>query len=344
MRRFAYGSCRPNPGITLRSVKPIPAPRVPALPRPEQVLAPVDAAFLKWPKPSTDRDEPSGARAPLGSSLASTDQTVTRVLTRTCPRSRGTIVLELNSGTAYPDRCRSSSCDVCLPLNARRRTLAITFAAPERMIRLSLVADAGDEHPCTTALIRIKRIRQALRRKDIDPGEWTFTLEKNPKETGFHVHCLQRGPYLPQSALQEACHSARAGFPDIRAIKRKGPWTSQYGLKGFGADGYGLKQFRPSGDPMYALRINNGRVEHHSRGFFAVNGHALRVRLFERRAIRALNRDKPLAFVNVRPDDVDKILNDEELRIALLSDINTRALTSTLVSPLVLRLKHMQNA
>lgn len=317
---------------------------MPALPRPGNTQAPVDAALDLLPKPSTESDDPAGPGHPAGSSLAYTDQTVTSTQNRTCPRGNGTMVLELNSGSVYPDRCRSSGCGFCLPLNARRRTLAITHAAPERMIRLSLVADADDEHPCTTALTRIKRIRQALRRKDVDPGEWSFTLERNPKETGFHVHCLQRGPYLAQSALQSACLSARAGYPDIRAIKRKGPWTSQYGLKGFGADGYGLKQFRPEGDPMYALRINNGRVEHHSRGFFAIDNRPLRVRLFERRAIRALNLNKPLAFINVLPVDVDQILNDERLRVSLLSDINSRALMSTFESPLVLRLKRWQNA
>jgi len=254
------------------------------------------------------------------------------------------MVLELFSGTTYPDRCRASSCAVCLPLNARRRTLAITFARPERMIRLSLAADQGDESPGTTALTRIKRIRQALRRKNVDPGEWCFTLEQNPKETGFHVHCLQRGPYLAQSTLQTACVQAKAGWPDIRAIKRQGPWTSQYGLKGFGADGYGLKQFRPNADPMYALRINNGRVEHHSRGFFHINDIGVRVRLAERAAVRELNRDKPIAFINCAPDQVDRIMNDVQLRRTLIGDIDRRSRDSRQRSPLVLRLQRSQNA
>lgn len=314
------------------------------IPRQGTAQLPVDAALLTA---SAIDGAVRGPRIPadrLGSSLASTDQTVTATYTARCPNGRPTVVVELFSGTVYPDRCRSSSCGVCLPLNARRRTLAITHAEPERMIRLSLVADAGDQSPCTTALIRIKRIRQALRRKDVDPGEWTFTLEQNPNETGYHVHCLQRGPYIAQSTLQTACLQAKAGFPDIRAIKRKGQWTSQYGLKGFGADGYGLKSFRPNADPMHALRINNGRVEHHSRGFFHVNGSSVRVREAERLAIRALNCGRPISFVSCAPEQVDRILNDERLRVTLISDIDTRSSARTGYSPLVLRLQRSQSA
>jgi hypothetical protein len=137
---------------------------------------------------------------------------------------------------------------------------------------------------------------------------------------------------------------AKAGFPDIRAIHRKGQWANQYGLKGFGADGYGLKHFRPNADPMYALRINNGRVEHHSRGFFHLNETALRVRQAERLAIRELNKDKPIAFINCAPTQVERIMNDERLRVTLISDIKARSLNNRQLSPLVLRLQRGQNA
>jgi hypothetical protein len=259
------------------------------------------------------------------SSLASTDQTVTDQRPATCPRSGDRVVMELHSGQVFPDRCRSSRCDFCLPINARRRCLAITLATPVRMIRLSLVGDRDDERPCDTALIRIKRIRQALKRMGQNPGEWCYTIEKNPKETGFHAHCLQTGGYLPQDVLQAACERARAGIPYINAIKRHGVWTSRYGLKGFGADGYGLKTFRPNADTTEALRINNGRLEHHTRGFYNFDGEVLRVRDMERAAIATMNADKPVAFIGMHQSSVPNVLSNHRLRYRLISDLNRRS-------------------
>lgn len=267
----------------------------------------------------------ASARARLaGSSLASTDQTVTAVRPLSCPRARDLVVVELHSGQTFPDRCRAASCGFCLPLNARRRCLAITLAAPTRMIRLSLAAGVNDKNPCATALLRIKRTRQALKRMGLDPGEWSYTMERNPKGTGYHAHCLQSGPYIPQNALQTACERGGAGFPHINAIKRKGIWTSRYGLKGFGADGYGLKTFRPDGDPTDALRINNGRLEHHTRGFFSYDGEVLRVRDMERAAVGELNANKPVAFMTMRSTMVDAVLTDFRLRHRLIVDTNDR--------------------
>lgn len=253
---------------------------------------------------------------------------VTAERPESCPRARDRVVMELHTGLVFPDRCRASHCRFCLPLNARRRCLAITLAGPTRMIRLSLVADARDSNPCRTALIRIKRIRQALKRMGVAPGEWCYTLEKNPKGTGYHAHCLQTGVYVPQDLLQTACQRASAGIPYINAIKRQGVWTSRYGLKGFGADGYGLKGFRPNGDPAEALRINNNRLEHHTRGFYSLDGEVLRVRDAERAAIATMNANKPVAFIGMHRSQVPSVLADQRLRTALTTDVYQRTACS----------------
>ncbi len=233
--------------------------------------------------------------------------------------------MELYSGQTYPDRCRTAKCAFCLPLNARRRCLAITLAKPTRMIRISLVGDRHDSDPCKTALIRIKRTRQALRRMGYEPGEWCYTMERNPKSTGYHAHCLQSGPYIVQDALQTACERGGAGIPFINAIKREGVWTSRYGLKGFGADGYGLKTFRPNGDSADALRINNGRMEHHTRGFYGYEGEVLKVRDMERLAIGQLNANRPVAFVGMAAEVADSVIGDSRLRHHLIVDTHRRS-------------------
>jgi hypothetical protein len=243
-------------------------------------------------------------RAGPGSSLASTDhpQPIT------CEYVHGRVIVDLVSGSIWPDGCRTLMCPVCLPVMARRRTLAITLARPYRMVRLSLIAGEQDEAVYQTARRRIALIRRNLKRKGIEPGEWTWTIERNPKETGYHAHALQRGEYVSQNALQEACEKAGAGFPHINAIKRKGKWVSSYGLKNFGADGYGLKTFRPSGNPRDSLAINGGALEHHSRGFYHHRGGVMRVRDMERCAIEEYMRDTNRTIVVCIPEIVDSVL------------------------------------
>jgi hypothetical protein len=234
------------------------------------------------------------------------------------------VVIELISGQVYADRCRVQSCAFCLPLNARRRCLAITYASPTRMVRLSWVAQEGDGTPASTARTRVGLISRNLKRMGYPPGEWTWTIEHNPNETGYHAHMLQRGPSIPQKKLQEACKRAGAGIPWIKRIERKGIWTSRYGLKGFGADGYGLKAFRPNGDAREALRINNGHLEHHSRNFFAIDGDTVRVRLMESLAIAAKNEDQSLAYIACASNQVDRILGSANLRTSLVRDVHRR--------------------
>jgi hypothetical protein len=266
-------------------------------------------------------------------SLDSTDQMEPTEPAERCPRSSGRVVIELYSGSVYPDRCRSSQCAFCLPLNARRRCLAITYAAPQRMIGLSALASERDPNPGATVLTAVGIIRRNLKRIGREPGEWCFTVEQNPEKTGYHAHCLQRGRSIPQAELQESCARAGVGIPYINSIKREGIWTSRYGLKGFGADGYGLKSFRATGNAQESLRINNGRMEHHSRGFFAIDGEIQRVRSMESMAIAAMNGIKRCAYVACTEDRSQSIMNDPQLRHAMIRDLNVRSVSAMRAFP-----------
>lgn len=197
-------------------------------------------------------------------------------------------VLNLITGEAWPARCQRNSCAHCLPINARRRALAMTFMEPQRMIRISLCAPSGDPDPLATARIRIKRVRQALLRQGVESGQWSWTLEVNPSGTGYHAHVLQHGSFIPQDALQTACLKAGAGFPYINAIRRSASRTARYGLKAFGAAGYGLKTYRAQETASDALAINHGRLEHHTPRFFNIDGEKCAVRDAEKAAIQAM--------------------------------------------------------
>jgi len=258
-------------------------------------------------------------------SLAYTDQPSTPERPTTCPRASDRVVVELHSGQVFPDRCRSNGCTFCLPLNARRRCLAITLAGPQRMIRLSQVAEEDTVDVADTARRRINRVREYLKRFGRDPGEWCYTIEKNPENSGYHAHCLQRGRFIPQDELQEACLRAFAGIPYINAITREGIWTSRYGMKGFGADGYGLKAFRPNADSAEALRINKGRLERHSAAFYCLDGEVLKVRDMERSAIATMNANKPVAFMGMSRESVESVLGDRRKVHRLIVDAHDRS-------------------
>lgn len=178
------------------------------------------------------------------------------------------------------------------------------------MIRLSLVADAGVADPLEMARTRIKRIRQALSRAGVQYGEWCWTLEQNPEKTGYHAHVVQHGPYIDQGQLQDACLSARAGIPYINIIKRTPGRTARYGLKGFGADGYGMKKFRTPDDAWFALYINHGRLEHHSRGFYRLNGIPTPVREVEHAAVAKVFPAKGADYVLCSPTQARRYLDD----------------------------------
>lgn len=272
------------------------------------------------PSPTVLAEEARGRLA----SLVPTDQMEPTERPEVCPKSRGRVVVELYSGQVFPDRCRSSQCAFCLPLNARRRCFAITYVKPKRMIMISVLANESDGSIHLAARKRIGLVKRNLKRMGIAPGEWCWTLEQNPEETGYHAHCLQRGRWIPQAELQEACVRAGAGIPYINKIKQEGIWTSRYGLKGFGANGYGLKGFRSTDDGRQALRINGGRMEHHSRGFFTLEGERIHVREVERRAIAEMNGATRTAYVGSTVDRAQSIVQDGQLRDTLIRSINRR--------------------
>lgn len=245
----------------------------------------------------TERDVHQEASDRGLSSLATTYQTVKNTPEPTCGIAEPRYIIDLDSGDCWPARCRRNKCEHCLPMNARRRALAITYMQPQRMVRLSLVAPAGAADPMTVARTRVKRCRAALLALGADPGRWCWTMEVNPAGTGYHAHILQAGGYIDQRTLQTAAVRAGAGIPYINVIRTAGNRTARYGLKTFGAAGYGLKTYRMQDQAFEALALNHGRLEHHTPGFFNLDGEKAGVRDVERQAIKDLYPGRDPAFL-----------------------------------------------
>lgn len=221
-----------------------------------------------------------------GTSLALTYQTVTGSRGNPCGLTDPRFMIDKTRFQVRPLRCRRNTCGHCLPINARRRTLAMTYVGPQRMLRFSHVAPVRASDPLAYARVRMKRVRQAMRRMGVPSGHWSWTLEVNPAGTGYHAHAVQKGPSIDQRVLQEACRRGGMGFPWIRAISASPSRVARYGLKGFGAAGYGLKSYRSRHDALESLALNHNRLEHHTPDYFAVDGKTLGVRNAESAAIK----------------------------------------------------------
>jgi hypothetical protein len=171
------------------------------------------------------------------------------------------------TGELRPVPCRRLRCPVCLGTAAWRRGLAIRFVRPERFITFTLVGDDWQ-----TIRGRMKQLRYFLV-LEVGSVVWVWTVERNPRGTGFHVHAWQCGDFLPQREVARLARQVGMGERvDIRAWRAGG---ESYGLK----EAYGLKSARAAGS---FLAMNGGRLTHQSRGFF-VGG----VRAVEDQAVRA---------------------------------------------------------
>lgn len=203
-----------------------------------------------------------------------------------CPARAGMVFLNLSTGETRPARCGRNACSYCLTRNARRRALAIAYSRPERELRLSLVADAGDPDPWQTARGRINRTREYLKRWKEPIGLWGFHVEPNPEGTGYHAHVVQHGPRkINKDALDQASFRAGGGLTRVRKVQHV-DGLAEYGLKGAALAAYGLKG---ASEGMEYLRLNGGRLGHYSRGFFrGADGATLAVRVAETLALRAL--------------------------------------------------------
>lgn len=209
-----------------------------------------------------------------------------------CPNRAGMVMLDYASGMVRPARCTRLGCVHCVVVEARIRAAAIWLANPRRAIRVSLVADAGEADPWPIARRRMNRTREHYARlTGQELGEWVYSVEPNPKGTGFHAHAWQHGPSKVNAvALDRAAKRAGAGWCKVETVRSRASAAS-YGLKGIGGMGYGLKG--ADEDSSEYLRVNGGRLTHQSRAFFRSEaGATVAVRQAESEALRALFGDR----------------------------------------------------
>lgn len=202
-----------------------------------------------------------------------------------CPRRSEWWFRNDETGELARSRCGANFCPWCAPINAAQTARAMALAEPQRMLRFSLVPTEFQR-----TRLQMRSVAKWLRR-NYGTVELAYHVEPNPSGDGRnHLHAWEHGPAkIPQAALQEACERNGFGIPDIRRWRARGGGAG-YGLKGIS---YGMKHE----DHETFLRLNGGRLVHHSRAFFRDTANGERLTLGEAKRRAMPQRDEPGAWV-----------------------------------------------
>lgn len=198
-----------------------------------------------------------------------------------CPNMQGFCMVSQSTGAVVPARCGRLSCWYCCRVNAKKRALAIAYARPEREVTLTLVGESWPQ-----IRDRIKNLA-SLVRKEVGACEFVYHVERNPQQTGQHVHAWQHGNFIPQRLLSATARKLGMGqVVHVSRLRSVGA-ASRYGLKGLT---YGLKGVLAEQEGSAYLDANGKRLTHQTRNFFrSPQGGKLPVREAERLAAAAAN-------------------------------------------------------
>ena len=119
-------------------------------------------------------------------------------------------------------RCKAYRCGYCGPRKLHLLELCLLSALPQRFITLTQAPeDKKRRRDQVNAYLR--RLRGAGYRCEL-----AWVTEPNPKGTGFHIHALQKGDYIPQPVLQKRWGGRIA---HIKKLDSVGGGVSAYMLK-----------------------------------------------------------------------------------------------------------------
>lgn len=185
----------------------------------------------------------------------------------------------------FPASCDSYGCSCCGPRKAQSTAAVMTWALSRATRRRLVTLTAADEN-WQDRRWRMNALLRELRR-DGRKCEWAWSTEVNPKGTGYHVHAVQWGDFLP---IRDVVKHWGA-VADARALKQ--PGAGVYAVKeALRVAGYAVKGAVTAEGLGDHLEVNGGRVAHWSRGF--LHGSTRREALSEVR--KTLSDGEPLTW------------------------------------------------
>lgn len=182
-----------------------------------------------------------------------------KVLLPTCPAGRPRWPGQ-GTGRLRDDPCGRNFCPRCVSRVANETAWALDLATPDLFVTVTrLPADWQ----------QIRRLMNALanqvRRRGCD-WLWAYHVEGNPASDGAHAHAWVRGDLPEGDALAVACAQAGVGRPHIEPVWSVGR-ALPYGMKNV-LRSFDLPAALALANQATFLRLNGGRLVHHSRGFF----------------------------------------------------------------------------
>lgn len=169
-----------------------------------------------------------------------------------CWDGRWRIVSTL-TGESFPAGCARLSCAECAPLHRRRLARAMRRAQPAQLVTLTRVGDDWQ-----TIRARMARVRHRLKAVSDVAVDWAWTVERNPRGTGHHVHAAKRGTWLSHAALTHAARREGVGHVWVSPASSVGA-PERYLTKYLGK---GVREWSAY------LALNGDRLIHTTRGFW----------------------------------------------------------------------------
>jgi hypothetical protein len=171
-----------------------------------------------------------------------------------CPERAGLDVYHVPSGRRFPAACSTYACARCGPMKAYGYGQLAAASRPERMLTFTALSGDWQENR-----ERVKTLVHSLRRLGYRV-QLFWAVEENPKGTGWHVHAVQHGDFVPWEVLLRLW-DARVSIERIRVEVE----ASRYVIKGAAAANYVTKG--TTSDLAKHRAMNGGRAAHWSRGF-----------------------------------------------------------------------------
>lgn len=169
-----------------------------------------------------------------------------------CPKSPWWLVANDDPTLRLPRPCGTYRCSVCRAAKIRERLRVLVWgAARANRVRLVTLTQLPSDWQKARGQVRdlVRRLRAERKL------EWGWSIEANPKGTGYHAHAIQWGDYLPQSWLQRKWGSRICHIMEVN----KG--AAGYLTKCAAVCGYLTKSMEEH------LLVNGGRAVHLTRGF-----------------------------------------------------------------------------
>lgn len=219
-----------------------------------------------------------------------------------CPKSPYVLICRDKPALRIPRPCGSYKCLCCRPAKVQERARLAAWGASlaDKLRFVTLTKAPADWQQ---ARMQVRDLARRLRKAYL--VEWAWAIEENPKKTGYHIHAMQWGDYIPKLRLREMWGGR---WIDIRKADCEG---TNYVTKCAKVAGYMSKHIEKH------LLVNGGRALHFTRGYLHGMTSRGALKLMASPGMWRLDHATPEEMANVEPRRWEDLipLTEEEKRV-----------------------------